>query len=312
VGDLDQSSGLEGLRERRVRTLGDLRQIRCARNGGDRYAVGPQPREQRFCRRAAEVHVEEHDRRAGFRERALGLLDRRGLAHVESLELEDGPGQGAQVPIVVDDEHKCRSASRHAAPRLVDTIGEVAPSAGTGQRYAQELGELWPGVQRALSQLDAIASDRASMDDVELVDTLGRLQYHLHLGSEIAYGLEPPPGAETAHAELADALSSARDATAEVAEAVAVDGSDGLRLLLHEWRGALFRVRLARLRLATPAAPQAAPLEHPVEGVIRPLAAFLLALGGAVAFAGGAVLGLWPLWSAGLVAVVAAVLAYRP
>jgi hypothetical protein len=33
---------------------------------------------------------------------------------------------------------------------------------------------------------------------------------------------------------------------------------------------------------------------------------------GAVAFAAGAVLGEWPLWTAGLVAVAAALLAYKP
>ena len=189
---------------------------------------------------------------------------------------------------------------------------EVAPSAGTGQRYARELGELWPRVQRALAGLDAIASDPEAIEETELVDTLGRLQYHLHRGIESAYGLEPPPGAETAHAELADALSSARDATGEVAEAVATDGADGLRPLLHEWRGALFRVRLARLRLATPPAPKQLPVERPAASVVPALVAFLLALGGAVAFAAGAVLGLWPLWSAGLVAVAGAVVAYRP
>jgi hypothetical protein len=40
--------------------------------------------------------------------------------------------------------------------------------------------------------------------------------------------------------------------------------------------------------------------------------AFLLALLGALAFVLGATLELWPVWSAGVVAVVASVLAYRP
>jgi len=188
----------------------------------------------------------------------------------------------------------------------------VAPPTGTGQRYAQELGQLWPSVQRALSKLDVIAGDPHVLDDAELVDALGRLQYNLHLGSEHVYGLEPPPGAETAHAELADALACARDATAEVVEAVADTGADGLRPLLHEWRGALFRVRLARLRLASPAPRKPLPVERDEDGIARPLTAFLLALAGAVAFAAGAGLGLWPLWTGGLLAFVGAVLAYRP
>ncbi len=188
----------------------------------------------------------------------------------------------------------------------------VAPSTGTGQRYAQALGELWPGVQRALARLDAVAAEPEALGERELVDTLCHLQYHLHLGSEHVYGLEPPRGQESAHAELADALACARDATAEVAEAVAAVGAYGLRPLLHEWRGALFRVRLARLRLATPAPArpplQAAPHDHD----LRALAAFLLALAGAGAFAGGAALAFWPLWAAGLVAVCGAIVSYRP
>lgn len=188
----------------------------------------------------------------------------------------------------------------------------MGPSTGTGQRYAQALGELWPGVQRALQRLDAVAADPNALDDRELVETLTHLQYHLHLGSEHVYGLEPPPGSASAHAELADALACARDATAEVAEAVAAVGSDGLRPLLHEWRGALFRVRLARLRLAAPPPRRALPSAQPATHDLRALIAFLLALAGAAAFAGGAALALWPLWAAGLVAVFVAVAAYRP
>jgi hypothetical protein len=198
------------------------------------------------------------------------------------------------------------------ASRLDDTIAGVAPTTGTGQQYAHALGELWPGVQRALVQLDAIAAEPEALDELDLVDALGRLQYHLHLGSEHIYGLEPPAGAESAHAELADALACARDATGEVAEVVADAGPAALRPLLHEWRGALFRVRLARLRLSTPA-PRT-PVSPPAEpdGAARPLIAFLLALGGAIAFAGGAALEVWPVWVVGLLAVVGAVLAYRP
>jgi hypothetical protein len=65
------------------------------------------------------------------------------------------------------------------------------------------------------------------------------------------------------------------------------------------------------MRLATPAASSA--LEPPPrEGIVQPLAAFLLALGGALAFVAGATLGAWELWSAGIVATCASVLAYRP
>jgi hypothetical protein len=46
--------------------------------------------------------------------------------------------------------------------------------------------------------------------------------------------------------------------------------------------------------------------------VIAPLIAFLLALTGAVALVAGVTLGLWPVWTLGLLAVAGSVLAYRP
>ena len=89
-------------------------------------------------------------------------------------------------------------------------------------------------------------------------------------------------------------------------------GADGVRPLLPEWRGALFRVRLARLRLATPNTPAKAE-PTPAPAALAPvLLAVALALGGALAFVAGATIGLWPVWVAGLVAVVAAIFAYKP
>lgn len=188
----------------------------------------------------------------------------------------------------------------------------MAPQTGTPEHYAEEIGALWTGLTRTLGRLDRIAADPDRLDDANVEASLRRLQYSLHMASERAYGVEPPAGAESAHAELADALSCARDATAEVADTVADWGADGVQPVLHEWRGALFRVRLARLRLAVPAVarPQA---ESPAEpGVARPLIAFVLALGGALAFVAGASIGEWPLWTAGLLAVVGSVVSYRP
>jgi hypothetical protein len=46
--------------------------------------------------------------------------------------------------------------------------------------------------------------------------------------------------------------------------------------------------------------------------LVAPLAAFVLALAGALAFVLGATIGPWPLWAAGLLAVCGSVLAYRP
>jgi hypothetical protein len=188
----------------------------------------------------------------------------------------------------------------------------LAPKTQTGERYASQMGELWSGLTRTLSRLERIADDPARLAEDELLDALRRLQYGLHSASEHTYGLVPPSGAETAHAELAAALAGARDATAEVAEVVEEWGVDGALSLVHEWRGALFRVRLARLRLAGPP-PAPKPASEERRGQIAvPLAAFLLALGGALAFVVGATVGPWPLWVAGILGVCGAVLAYRP
>jgi hypothetical protein len=187
----------------------------------------------------------------------------------------------------------------------------VGPTTGTGERYDAAMGELWNGLSRTLARLDVVAAEPAELDGDDAVAALRRLQYALHLAGENVFGLQPPPGSASAHAELSDALSCARDATAEIADAVAAWGAEGVDPLLHEWRGALFRVRLARLRLSPSAPPRPRAPEPAGAGIGPPLAAFLLALLGAVAFVGGATLSLWPLWAGGLLAVCASVLVYR-
>jgi hypothetical protein len=188
----------------------------------------------------------------------------------------------------------------------------VAPLTVTEERYAVAMTELWSGLARTLARLDVAAATPQTLDEENAVAALRRLQYAVHLSAELAYGLEPPATEASAHAELADALVSARDATADIAEAVSFWGAEGVEPFLHEWRGALFRVRLARTRLAAPSPPRAH--EPPAEdaGIRAPLVAFALALGGALAFVAGATLALWPVWVAGIVAVCASIVAYRP
>jgi len=188
----------------------------------------------------------------------------------------------------------------------------MAPTGGIGERYATQVGALWTGLARTLSELDQLAEDPAQLDDEASLDLVRRLQYRLHSASEHAYGLAPPAGIEPVHTELAAALAGARDATAELVEAVDLGGAEAAAPIVHEWRGALFRVRLARLRLGTPPKRADEREPKPKRSLRRPLLAFALTALGSVAFAAGAVGGPWPLWAAGLLAVCASLITYKP
>jgi hypothetical protein len=187
----------------------------------------------------------------------------------------------------------------------------VAPETQAGERYATQVGELWSGLSQTLVRLEWIALSPDRLDEVDAVDALRRLQYSLHIASESVLGLSPPADAESAHGELAAALSGARDATGEVVDAVDAVGSRGVDTLLYEWRGALFRIRLARLRLSGPP-PASASGGSRMAQLRAPGPAAALTIGGTAAFALGATLELWPVWAAGVLAVCISLLLYRP
>ena len=192
----------------------------------------------------------------------------------------------------------------------------MRPGVASGQRegYAAALTDLWKRLTWALTELESIAADPTELFDEDgVLQRLPSLQYALHAASELALGLRPPAGAEVAHAELAAALAGARDATAEIAEVLEHGGGIAAEALLPEWRGSLFRVRLARLRVASPKplpAEDAGEPEPPARG--DALAATLLALSGAALFAAGATLELWPVWALGLALFAGGVLVYSP
>ena len=192
----------------------------------------------------------------------------------------------------------------------------MRPGVASEQRegYAAALTGLWKRLAWALTELESIAGDPGELfDEDRVLERLPSLQYALHAASELVLGLRPPAGAEVAHAELAAALAGARDATAELAEVLEHGGGLGAEALLPEWRGALFRVRLARLRAATPKplpAEEASEPEPQARG--DALAATLLALSGATLFAAGAALALWPVWALGLALFASGALVYSP
>lgn len=182
-------------------------------------------------------------------------------------------------------------------------------SGTTARTYAGAMAGFWSGLSRTLRALDAIAADPLRLDD-DSPGALRTLQYRLHRSSELLDGVEPPAGSRDAHDELRDSLIDARDATGEMVDAIECGGSEAARELLFEWRGALFRVRLARLRLGERPGPEPEP-----DGGPKPYSAAVasgLALLGAVAFLAGATLILWPLWAAGLALVAGALLVHRP
>jgi hypothetical protein len=193
---------------------------------------------------------------------------------------------------------------------------------GGRQAYSDAVTDLWGRVATALVRLERIADSPPDAVADELVDELPGLQYTLHAGAELAVGIDPPVGAETVHAELVAALSEARDATSEITRALEFGESDLVEPLLPEWRGSLFRVRLARLRAVerpetaevTPARAQATghARERGSASTLTPIIATLLVLGGALLFTAGAVLVAWPVWAAGLALFAGGFVLYRP
>jgi len=192
----------------------------------------------------------------------------------------------------------------------------VASRVGSGERRcsASELDGLWSDLRRTLVRLEAIAGGPAEeLDSDDAAEELARLRYALHVAGERAYGLVEAEGPGTELEELADALAEARDATAEVADSVELGDGEATAELVPEWRGALFRVRLARLRLdrRAPAARRARD-DEPEPGLLGPLLSLVLTVIGASLVVLGAAVGAWPVWSAGVAAVVAGVLCWRP
>src|SRR5581483_3611184 len=189
-------------------------------------------------------------------------------------------------------------------------IAPLSPLSGTSaaREYAGTMAGFWSRLSSTLRRLESLAADPLRLD-IEWLDELRALQYRLHWSSELLAGVQPPAGVRAGHEELAEALVDARDATAEVVDAIEEGGREAASELLLEWRGALFRVRLARMRLTMHAVP-AADAAEPAKAAAG--AATALALLGAVAFAVGAVIVFWPLWAAGLALVGGGLLVYRP
>jgi hypothetical protein len=162
------------------------------------------------------------------------------------------------------------------------------------------MGEVSPRVVRALARLEAIAADpNARESHPELLETLTRSQYDLHLGSEHVWGLTPPAGTGLAHSALAIALADARDMTSRVAAALADGDSYGFERLQPEWWRTLRAAQLAR-RKVFGRRPKRRPLG--LRDVAPQFVALAIAVSGGVLISAVAV-PIWPLWGAGLLAL---------
>lgn len=322
-GGPHQLRELERLREDAVRAAARLRrQAALAGDEHDRQVrlLALQLVEQLDPARAAHVDVEQDHADTAAADLAAGSVECRRLAYRESVELEVHPTEKPQRWVVVDDEDApvvvghSPQESTDATGRSRSRIPSLNSRVGSEERhgYANELDGLWADLRRTLHRLDEIASrPEDELLDGEAPDELARLRYKLHLAGERAYGIEAPRGDEPSLLELADALAEARDATADVADAVEEGGAEAVQELVPEWRGALFRVRLARLRLDGRRPPQLPRLD-PEPRLAAPLAGLLLTVSGASLFVLGATLQAWPLWLGGLLAVLAGLLVYRP
>jgi hypothetical protein len=192
---------------------------------------------------------------------------------------------------------------------------------GEPQSYAEAVSHVWERVSTALVRLERVAESPAEGLTDDYLDELPQLQYSLHAGAELAVGIAAPAGAEMLHEELIAALAQARDVTAEVGNAVESGDADLVDALLPEWRGSLFRVRLARLRAlerTTVTMGSYGDGERPSRARRREqisasaLVATLLVVGGAFLFTAGAVLAAWPVWAAGLALFAGGFVLYRP
>ena len=184
--------------------------------------------------------------------------------------------------------------------------------------YASAIADLWESLADALLHLERIAEAGPDFVREDAVDELPPLQYTLHTASELALGIDPPRGAEVIHEELVDSLAQARDATAQVAVGLSDRDEELVERSLPEWRCALFRVRLARLRalerLSVPIrSEEPAALSEPADGsAAAAIAATTLVVVGALLFTSGAVLAAWPVWAAGLALFASGFVLFRP
>ena len=126
-----------------------------------------------------------------------------------------------------------------------------------------QVGELWTELSHTLARLDALAAAPDRLDDVRAEARCAGSSTRCTSRASTPTGWRRRPGAEPAHAELADALAGARDATARGRRGARRPGRRGRR-------AAAARVaRRALPRAARPASPRRARGPRATLGEVR-------------------------------------------
>ena len=260
----------------------------------------------------AEVNVEEDDADWLPREHVVHLG---GVARLEdpvAVQLEVDPAEEAKGSVVVGHENGELSRAVHLGSSLAGLSSEPMERARPDWErhgYATAVADLWERLAPALIRLERIAETPPDEIVADAREELpGAAVQPARARAELAHGIQPPPRA-AAGAHRSSSTRSPRPATRPPTSPRPPRTSSTRSWSsssLPEWRGALFRVRLARLR-----ALESSPLRAPTSRSSgwRPsrrrssriaIVATALVIVGALLFTAGAVLAAWPLWAAGL------------
>ena len=220
---------------------------------------------------------------------------RRRLRDAEALELEVDAAERAGATHRPRRRGSSGPAGRHEAAIVARSARSALGCApwrrgpGPGSAMRPRSASSGAGSRRRLRGSRRSRPSPSGSRTTRQVELLRRLQYRLHTASEHVFGLSPPAGAEPAHTELAARARAARATRPATSSRRSTSGgADGGRAAAcWEWRGALFRVRLARLRLLGLAAAAArapsrerraasrAPLARAARSIVAGAAAFV-------------------------------------
>lgn len=110
------------------------------------------------------------------------------------------------------DGRPCR-AQAWSRGRFGGNMRQSVTRHGYAEAYAQGVEGAWATWEPSLRRAERLlrVSARSHADAEEIAAGLGRSQYAAHASSELALGLEPPPGSQSAHVLLVETMAACRD-----------------------------------------------------------------------------------------------------